>query len=455
MAIKRFSSSFKTRDDVFDSITPNNVVQPNVAAPAGEWKPARYLPVQWTGSASKDAFTISSGKVVCLDNQGRVADMCLSATAAGAAHGDTLITYDSTDAAYGVYNIATGAACTAGDAPTLAETAKGLLDQGLVIVGQDVAVATSAWANNLTFDVGNTADCRLVLAAFFSEPVGVAAYDVYVWAGDTPDELVFTNYQKQHLVQFLTQVQMRAPVIAAASATTLNATGGSQRTQFTLDAANAVAAGDYIEGSDLKALSRYSSVNNSNILGIVLNVIGAVSKNTDRTPLTEASSYCLLSEKTSIEQLSQLGDYYLDHEVGVLILWAEAGAFSVTGLVQASIPVLSFYAQIGASAIYRHIHCVGPIRPGDKLSYDDQSNFCKMAGASDALGSSNAVSIGRALEVASLPKGLLDRVTTAFSGSSFDATAQMPGSATKGYSDMITLSGESVADQIVTINLKV
>ena len=68
MAIKRFSSTFKTRNDVMDNITPNNVVQPHIANPAGEWKPARYLPVQWTGEASKDAFVISSGKVVCLDN---------------------------------------------------------------------------------------------------------------------------------------------------------------------------------------------------------------------------------------------------------------------------------------------------------------------------------------------------------------------------------------------------
>lgn len=203
------------------------------------------------------------------------------------------------------------------------------------------------------------------------------------------------------------------------------------------------------------ALDRYSSVANTEILGILLVADGgAVSKNTDRTPLTEASSYALLSEKNSIEKLSKLGDWYLDHEVGVLIIWASGGDYGGTaGPVKSDMQNLSVFAKAGAAAQYRHIHIEGPVRPGDKLGYDAQSNFVKSGATNDVSGGN--VVLGRVLEVASLPKGLLDRVTTAFTGSSFDATAQMPGSATKGYSDMITLSAESVADEIATINLKV
>ena len=173
----------------------------------------------------------------------------------------------------------------------------------------------------------------------------------------------------------------------------------------------------------------------------------------DRTPLTEASSYALLSEKNSIEKLSKLGDYYLDHEVGLLIIWASGGDYGGTaGPVKSDMQNLSVYAKAGSAQQYRHIHIEGPVRPGDKLGYDAQSNFVKAGSTNDVSG---GIVLGRVLEVASLPKGLLDRVTTAFTGSSFDATAQMPGSATKGYSDMITLSAESVADEIATINLKV
>ncbi len=75
MSVKRFSGTFKTRTDILDNITPNNVVQPNVSAPAGEWKPAAWLPVQWQGEASQDYFVISSGKVVGFDMEGRVVPM--------------------------------------------------------------------------------------------------------------------------------------------------------------------------------------------------------------------------------------------------------------------------------------------------------------------------------------------------------------------------------------------
>ena len=64
MAISRFQSAFKVRTDMMDNITPNNTVQMNASVPAGEWKPASWLPVIWQNEASKDYFTISSGKVV-------------------------------------------------------------------------------------------------------------------------------------------------------------------------------------------------------------------------------------------------------------------------------------------------------------------------------------------------------------------------------------------------------
>ena len=64
------------------------------------------------------------------------------------------------------------------------------------------------------------------------------------------------------------------------------------------------------------------------------------------------------------------------------------------------------------------------------------------------------------LGIVSQPKGLLERVRTAWDGSSFDASEQMPGTATAGYTDLITLSPENVsgtsgvADQVVLINVK-
>jgi hypothetical protein len=470
MTIKRFSSTFKTRNDVMDNITPNNVVQPHIAVPAGEWKPARYLPVQWTGEASKDAFVISSGKVVCLDVTGRVADMSIIAAAralAGVAgdlsagtHGsitgtgaNALITYDSTDVQYGVWSIATMEAAAAGSV-FIDEVAQGLLDLGLVVLGRDLDATpfhdgTTAASSNLLIANNSVtasqavANCLLVLEAFFSAPVGVAAYDVFVWAGDTPDELVFTNYQKQHLIQFLTEVQMKVPVIAEDSATATSLNSGSS---YSAGSIFAQVAGVKLTNANLVAFARYSDLG-SNVQGMVLNAAG-VSRNTERTPF---SSAVLVKEKSSPALLKAAGDFYLDAEVGIVLMWDSHADWSNGAIT--SLASVSFFAKVGASQQYRHIHAVGPLRPGMKLSFDAQSNFCKMGSAQDAHadGTSNTEHIGTVMEIIREPKGLLDRVETAFKGSSFSASAKMPGTATKGFSDMITLSEEVVADELATL----
>ena len=59
------------------------------------------------------------------------------------------------------------------------------------------------------------------------------------------------------------------------------------------------------------------------------------------------------------------------------------------------------------------------------------------------------------MDIIKEPRGLLERVKTGFSGEEFDTSAQMPGSATKGFSDLITLSEQLIADQIVVVNVKI
>ena len=53
------------------------------------------------------------------------------------------------------------------------------------------------------------------------------------------------------------------------------------------------------------------------------------------------------------------------------------------------------------------------------------------------------------------PRGLLERVRTGWKGEEFGKDAQMPGSATNGFSDLITLSDERIADEIVIVNVKI
>jgi hypothetical protein len=431
MTIKRPNVSFKTRNDVFDSITPNSVVQPEIAVPAGEWKPARYLPVQWTGEASKDAFIISKGKIVCFDNAGRIADMYFKAKAAAAqATTDVMVTYDSIDAEYGVHNVATGEVCAASDASTLLEVAEGLVNQGLVIVGRDVTAAPV-----------DLPTAQAVCEAFWSAPIGVAAYDVYAWAGDAPQELVFTNYQKQHLIQFFTEVQMRAPLVVDAASTTLTVSANPTRNTTFVGAT----AGEAIEASAIVALERYAALQNTEFVALVLAPEG-IAANTDRTPITCDIAGELARERNSADMISSPGDFWVDAEVGLVFVHAASGSLT-NALINAGGRFTFHKLDSAASTQHKYVHAVGPVRPGDSLTYDMYSNFVKAT--------TGQTVVARVLAIETQPKGLLDRVSTAWHGSSFDAAAKMPGSATKGFTDMITLSSESVADTIITMNVRV
>ena len=121
MAISRFQSSFKVRTDLMDNITPNNVVQREVSTPAGEWKPAAWLPVVWQNEKSKDYFTISSGKVVSFDASGRIVPSgllrkCLDAGAVG----DSILEYrESIEKDARVIDITTGKFVTGNKTVTL------------------------------------------------------------------------------------------------------------------------------------------------------------------------------------------------------------------------------------------------------------------------------------------------------------------------------------------------
>lgn len=466
MAIKRFSGSFKARTDILDNITPNNVVQPNVSAPAGEWKPAAWLPVEWQGEASKDFFVISSGKVVGFDMDGRVVPMRYKALAidTNTARGTVALAYTSDDVTHGTINILDGEPVESGDVGnvTCGAIADALLARGYA------STLTAADFAGADYSAASDADCVTVLDACFSEAVGINAYDTYAWAGDAPGELNSINYQKQHLVQFLTDIQLKVPVHVAHP----NATGGAA--ELVTSAAGAIntlwvaASGDgdifpnptlatedlLVSGASLATFPRYTA-DTTNVVGLALNTAGGrLADNTDRTPITNAG---LTRERKSVEALRQAGDFFVDTEVNMILCYVAGGA-AVPAAVDAD--AITFYvfnasAQDGSTstaADHRFIHCAGNPKPGDHLTFDLQANLAPVAVDGNTVMSRV---VGRCLAVVKEPRGLLDRVRTAWEGSSFDKTAQMPGTATKGYSDLITLSDEGTSASIAICNIKV
>lgn len=457
MAIKRYSSTYRTRTDVMDNITPNNVVvtpTTGIAVPAGEFKPAAWLPVVWQGDASKDYFVISSGKVVSFDITGRVCPTGYKAIAAGAAAtGDTFVEYTSVDVAAKTESLITGAAVAAADVVTILEAATALLQRGLV----DETILGANFG-------GTLAECQIVLDTFISDPVGVCAYDVYHWAGDQFDEergLNFNNYQKQHLVQFFTQVQMQMPVggvvsvagVDLAGATVYNtATATHGRRWPTPDTLGSPLA---LTSTRLAGLLRYSDSTRpslyitagSPVVGYALQTDGTgatLARNTERTPFVDANGV-LLTEKKSVQGLRAAGDFFIDADAGLVLVYS---SWDLTGATPLAIGATSlsyhFHVAAGASTSWHKVSAVGEFAPGGYVTYDEYSNFVVGTAANH---------IGRVLAVHVQPRGLLDRVNTAWSGSSFDASAQMPGSATKGFTDLITLSEETVADKVLIVSV--
>jgi hypothetical protein len=461
MAINRYNGTYRSRSDVMDNITPNNVVitpTTGIAVPAGEFKPSAWLPVVWQGEASKDFFTISSGKVVSFEATGRVCPSGYKAIAAAAAAvGDTFVEYTALDVSAKTEDLRTGAALAAAGTVTIAAAATAILSRALVLE------ASLTWAGT-EFDATSLADCKAVLAAFISDPVGVCSYDVYHWAGDQFDEergLNNTNYQKQHLIQFFTQVQMQMPLGGIAAAAGVDLAGATAWNPATPShgavwpMADAIGTELYVTSTQLAGLSRYADSTRTSlfvqagdaVVGYALQTDGSgarIARSTDRTPISDSNSI-LQNEKKSIRALRAQGDFFIDADHGLVLVFDHLdGDGSRTTPLPATSLSYAFYDTDAASTSWQQIAAVGDFTPGGYVTYDEYSNLAP-GSAGDH--------IGRVLAVHVQPLGLLERVNTAWSGSSFDASAQMPGSATKGFTDLITLSNETVADKVLIVSV--
>lgn len=456
MPVTRFNSNFRLRSDVLDQITPKNLVQRDISAPNGKWKPAAWLPVQFTKDniqAGSNAFVISSGKVVAMDTESRIIPAGLirtwsPAVTAGLAAA-TILTYTATDADWGVIDLVTGAAVTGAVSYTGLDVAEALVERGLVLE-QDVLDASGAVPPTTDAHVG------VVTGLFISPPVGVAAYDMYVWSGLPEDgDQVYTNLSYQHAVQFLTEGQFQLPQLTAASAATDAVTPSAEVTAVAADG-DMVGATEYWDATNLAALTRYagSVTAASSVVAYGLDPAGTgdqfrVAKNTDRTPLTCDTAGVLVRERPSIDLISVEGDWYLDDALGVLFLHSDTWA---TGVADVATWTFSYnYYDTLAATAHRHVHFDDVARPGRRVCFDAQSNFREAVEGTDP----EFEILGQVLRVDTQPALLLSSVKTAWNFSNAPSTFQMPGSATKGFTDLITLSEELVADKVVILNVRI
>lgn len=451
MTVRRLGTQFRVREDLSSSITPTVTVQKDVSHPHGEWKPAKWLPIVFKKSdakAGEDAFVISSGKVVAFDAENKIVPAGLRAALNA---GSAALVYTEDDYNWGVTDLVTGApvASSSGASYSTTQIATALVDRGLV------PAAAMASGNEYPQDA---TDREEVIQYFISEAIGVILYDVHVWSGRPEDgDEVFTNYSKQHGVQFATDLQMKVPHRAVATAGTRSFAAASITVVTSQpNDGELPSSGEVWSETALDDVKRWGSVvDGMSVVALQLSQ-NFVCKNTDRTPITCSVDDVLVNEKSELALVKKDGDFWVDTRTGTVFIHSTTWARQVSGTVTFTITFYYYAPHASGANSDKFVFFDGEARPGAFLSYDSSSNFVEMGSAGDALGTSNTRSIARLINVDVEPKDLLDKVKTGWNLTGMSAVSKMPGSATKGFSDLITLAtAEKVADQIAIINLKV
>ncbi len=458
MPTSSYTPNWNQRTDIFDSITPLAGIHDDSLASTGHFRPAEWLPVQFTKTnrdAGEDAFVISAFKPVALDTslfgltrseKGTVvpAGMRLQLGGSGSSgvFAGTALTYTATDVKWGVVDLVTGVTVTGAVSYTGEQVADALIERGLV--RDDEAIAAGA-----TVPATNDADLAIIVDMFISEPVGIVESDVHVWSGKAEEgDMRFHNYSKQSGISFKTRITLKVPLRAAGSTTSdafaVATLDGGGSTAYVAGAF--IDDGEYWNITNIRQLNRYSALSSSTPVVALGLSERWVARNTTRTPFTCDTDGVLTRERSSISLIAREGDWYLDSEVGVLFLHTDTWATQVAAAATVTFSY-DFYTDTGVAGAHKFIHFEGPCQPGKFVYYDSKSNFVQAT--STQVG--NGLAIGRIHKIAVEPMGYLDKVKTAWGFSGADATSKMPGSATGGFSDLITHSQETVADTLVQL----
>jgi len=402
-SVGQYTASHKAWDHVGNII---NSVEVQEMFRSGDLKPACWLPVQFWDKAFEDWIVVTPGKIVALDNDGRVVP-------AQYGLGSATMTYTTDDVTSGTIDVRTGVAL--------------------------LAAATG------TFNVSAVTDFmgRGIEALSVSMPIGVASYCYLQWSGDgsenddgwTPAGFKRHNYNCQHSVAATFDYGIQLPLVPAATST--------------------------------ENMTRNSHVGQIQTFTALANL--PVAKNTMRTTITFAdgtltdSATRFLNEVPNAVDVLNPGDWHIVLETGVITVWADAplaagNVYTVSYSNYASAPTGSNVSKFACA--------LGDLVPGDFVKCNADSNFVKAT--PKVYGTSNgdnfdtfSAIMGQVVVVEVYPKDYLERVRTAYTSLGTSATGsypgyagqmdQMPGSATGGVPSNLHYAG--AADKVVIVNL--
>lgn len=420
MPSNKYTPTHRTWDHV-GNLVPNWEHSEGIR-PAMYGIPAPWLPVQYEDKHYETFIVVMPGKAVALTTDGFLAPAGLRVKWAAAAGGDTVLTYTADDVEEKVIDLSTGEPVAAATSYTKTALTAALKSRGLI----------------------ENAD---TLDAYVSHAVGLAAQAYYTWGSNVdrrqlstdlktfnPADFKFHNFRMQHQVQVLCDYVIRIPWLA------------SEATNEVMD--GTLTAGTPVFGdanlrsaADTKLLVRYSDLSSADFI-TWFSADMPIAKHTERTPISANDASLLVRRRESPDQLSAVGDYFIDHEVGVWFFYVSGGA-SVPASVSGT--TLTFYEYTTApTTVGDFVAAVGDLKPGSFVEVDENSNFA-LSTSSDP-----KVLMGQVLSFVRHPKDLLEKVKTRHK--SLGKVNKMPGTATEGMPDTLNLT-ETGADTEVIINL--
>lgn len=417
-SVGQYTATHKTWDHV-GNLLPK-VEHSEGIRPSIEWKVAEWLPVQFFDKYYENWMVILTGKVLAMDNDGRIVPAGLKIAAELLGSGD-VVTYTTNDVEAGTINVATGSPVTTAE----------LIDSGSTrgYTAAEIAAAGFLGRSGVSLEISN--------------PIGVAPYAMLQWCGGdgfNPTAYNKHNYNMQHQVAVLCDYVLELPLVPGATT--------SEGLTFSAPVANV------------------ASLSGVNVLDNL-----PVAANTTRTPITfggdDADAF--VNQVDDASDVTAAGDWYIDLTTGVIKVYAATLADVDNVTVS-----YSHYAA-APSTVSKFTCAVGDLKGGDLVTFDADSNY-RLATAStlfittasynstarDEIVRSHGLVVGQVLDVEVHPRDGLDKVRTAYSPAlGTDATGskpaylgqmdQMPGTATGGVPANIHYAGAS--DRVVRINL--
>jgi len=464
--LNQYSASHKVYDKV-GNIIPD-ICHSEGVSPAGEFKPAPWLPVQFKDKHFENWMVVLPGKLIALDPDG-----CVMPASYGASTTPD-VTYTQNDVDAGVIDVATGVPVTAAKTVNL-EYLTGVRQAGWTAAnaGYD---HTSGFMGRygVAWPGANSSTVSLIY------PIGVAPYAYLQWCGGdgfNPTEYYQYNYNMQHQVAPLCDYVVKLPLIPCPSGsetvdgtvTSSNLIFGTQAT-FTKAYAITNATGRYNATTGVVPL-----LSTHTVIALALDNY-PVAQNTARTRISLTAtagdvSSILVTEKTALAAVTQAGDYFVDYPVGVIFIYSSDSATVPAALVAATTPVLVYYHLDDAATVLSKFACVladtTNLKAGDFLKCSSSGSNWVLA---DPTSDNFATIMGQIVGFEVHPRDLLQHVHTAYmpalatdsSGSMANGVAgsaslnlgqmdQMPGSATGGVPDILSYAG--AADTLVLINM--